>query len=73
VAAGVYLFVQEQGDASVLCGGSITAPAGTSVIAETGGVITNGTTAGLVIGVTEAAATASTLCRVQLNLPMVQG
>lgn len=73
VTAGCYLWVQELGDASVLCGNSITAPAGTSVIAEAGGLITQGTTSGLVIGQTEAAASANTLCRVQLTLPIVQG
>jgi len=71
VLAGCYLFVQEQGDASVLAAGSISATAGTVVQSTTGGVVNNGTTTP--IGVAEATATANGLFRVLLNLPIIQG
>lgn len=73
IAAGCYLWVQEEGDASLLMAGSGTINPGTTVEVTTGGVVTNGTTAGLTLGQAEAAGTISTLFRAQLDLPVVQG
>lgn len=71
VAAGAYVFIQEEGDALVLAANSITAPAGTVVQSTTGGVVNNGTTNP--IGVAMATASANTLFRTLLNLPIIQG
>lgn len=73
IAAGAYVFVQELGVATLLASGSITAPAGTPVVATTGGLVTNGTTLALYLGESLATATASTTFLAQLELPVIQG
>jgi hypothetical protein len=74
IAAGAYVFVQEQGDASILAAAGISATAGTIVQSTTGGLVTNGGGGTATeIGIAEATATAGALLRVQLNLPTVLG
>jgi len=84
VSAGAYVFVQEAGDASVLMKSSLTngAPAaGDLVVSAATGVVDDPTQSTnltyalekLIIGTAEAAPTANTLCRVMLNLPVIQG
>ena len=72
ITPGYYGFVQELGQASVLAAAGVNAPAGTSVISTTGGEVTNGTTAGRVIGTSLETATAGSVFQVLLSLPVVQ-
>jgi hypothetical protein len=78
VAAGCYVFVQEEGDAQVL--GNSTIGSGNSVgqfvSSTTGGTVNTSSGAGfglLTIGVATTTPTASTLFRVILDLPPIQG
>lgn len=72
IAPGDYGFIQELGQASVLAAAGISAGAGASIISTTGGEVTNGTTAGRVIGAALETATAGDVFQVLLNLPVVQ-
>lgn len=73
VTAGAYVFVQEQGDATLLAAGAL-ATVGTAIIVTTGGKATNGTTINLYLGVQmEAAAGAGSLFRTMLDLPLIAG
>lgn len=72
IAPGDYGFIQELGQASVLAAAGISAGAGASIISTTGGEVTNGTTAGRVIGTALGTATAGSVFQVLLNLPVVQ-
>jgi hypothetical protein len=66
-----YGFIQELGDATVLGAGSVTAPVGTAVGAVAGGLVSQTVTTP--IGRALEAGSASTLFRVLLDLPVVQG
>lgn len=71
VTPGNYAFIQELGDATVLGAGSVTAPVGTAVGAVANGLVSQTVTTPL--GRTLEAGIASTLFRVLLDLPVVQG
>jgi hypothetical protein len=72
VSAGAYVFVQEQGDATVLAGGALAV--GAAGIVSTGGVVVAGTTINLFVGAAlQAAAGSGSLFRIMLELPVVAG
>jgi hypothetical protein len=73
ITPGNYGFVQEQGDANVLFGGTATGAAGVLVYATTLGVGTSTAGSDVSIGRAEVALTVSVVNRVQLDLPLVQG
>lgn len=72
IAAGAYVFVQEEGDATLLAAAAVTA--GQGVIVTTGGQVTPGTTLNLYVGCAiQAAAGLGSLFRTILDLPVVAG
>lgn len=73
VTAGAYVFVQEQGDATLLASAGL-ATVGTGIIVTTGGKAASGTTINLYLGTQmQAAAGSGSLFRTMLDLPIVAG
>lgn len=76
ITAGAYVFIQEQGIASVLVSTATVATIGAIAAAGTGGTVTTTTSATYVtaaLGQLVDAAIAGMLSRVELNLPLRQG